>query len=120
MDWKQEAETSALKEFSELSAKSTRELVKIVSEGEYGNSHQIWKVLALHGNLHEVGWVMFEALAKIKNDTQKVACAKALIELLNVSDLQTQPFHFLDEYEHQAKNLEELETALSTKIGHRK
>ena len=120
MNWKQEAETRALEEFSELSAKSTRELVKIIRTAKYGNSHQIWKAITLHGSLHDVGWVMFEALERIEKDTQRVACARALIELLNVSNLETKSHHFLDENEHQAKNLEELETALSTKIGSRK
>lgn len=117
MDWQQEIEDKAAEEFASLSGKPTSELIEMIRNEQYGDYHVIWKALTLHGSLKDIGWVLFDALKSIGNETSRVACATALIQSLCASGLKTKPFHFLDTNESLSVNLAELENELRNRVG---
>lgn len=119
MDWKQEIENQASKEFAILAEKPISELLIMLHDGKLGTLSVVLRALTLHGNIKDIGWPLFEAIDKQENDSNRVACVTALMESLCSNKLKIKPFHFLEKDESYHKNLIALEAELINKIGER-
>lgn len=96
MDWKEELETEAEKEFAILSRKPTSELLEMIRKGNYGRFNKIWKAAGLHAELKDIGWPFYHVLSTTQDETTRVACAKVLISAVPSGAQEIKPYQFLD------------------------
>ena len=96
MDWKEQLETEAEKEFSILAQKPTAELLEMIRNGNYGRFNKIWKAAGLHGELKDIGWPFYDVLSTTQDEVTRVACAKALISAIPSGVREIKPHQFLD------------------------
>jgi hypothetical protein len=117
MDWKQRLENRHTEEFGELVKRPQSDLLDMLNDGNYRVLGSLLKALSLHGSIKDIGWPLYNAIVREENDSNRVACARALIESMCSIKLKVQPFQFLEKTDEYASNLEALRNELIRKIG---
>ena len=96
MNWKEQFEAEAEKEFSLLAQKPTSELLEMIRNGNYGKFNKIWKAAGLHGELKDIGWPFYAVLSTTQDEVTRVACAKVLLAAIPSGVKDIKPHQLLD------------------------
>lgn len=87
MDWQEEHENAADKERQYYDELPVEQLLKLVSDGQYGNYDTIWHSLAERATLQQAAWVLFAVLNTDEEYLIRCNCAEALLYLLGRADV---------------------------------